>query len=124
MGFSGSTPPMISGSMAAMPRVAFKDRPTRSPAHRVWIRRQPCVISGCEARDIQCCHFRTGTDGSMGKKPGDNWTFPCCGAHHREQHQVGEGAFQIRHNLDLDLICRHYAGLSPYLRSSTCKPNP
>lgn len=78
------------------------------PTHRSFVRRHACVVPGCKAIDIECCHIRNGLPdedrGGTGSKPADWWTFPACSRHHRDQHQVGERRFAVEHKLDLRAI--------------------
>jgi hypothetical protein len=83
------------------------------PAHRAWVRRHHCSVPGCLNRDIECAHVRTGTDGGTGMKPSDRWCISLCARHHREQHHMGEAAFQRRHHLDLYELALEFARRSP-----------
>lgn len=88
------------------------------PRHRRYIRSLQCVAEGCgEVRwltaVVECCHLRSGTDGGGSLKPSDWWCFPACSVHHREQHQIGEPAFQAKYKLDLRAICLGLARQSP-----------
>lgn len=86
----------------------------RSSVHKAWIRQQPCVVRSNDCTGPrEAAHFRTATGGGMGLKPGDQWTFPACNFHHRQQHQIGEASFQHRYSLNLRAICRLYAEHSP-----------
>jgi hypothetical protein len=63
---------------------------------------------------IECAHVRSGTDGGVGLKPSDCWAISLCEHHHREQHSIGERAFEQRHDIDLLEIAREFAKRSPY----------
>lgn len=87
----------------------------RSPRHLAWIRTRPCVIAGwhfCVGR-TQAAHIRTGTDGGMGIKPSDKWVVPLCAMAHKEQHTIGEPAFEARYSVDLKELAARYWKLSP-----------
>ena len=90
----------------------------RCPAHLKWIRTRFCeaiLSGGCGGR-VEAAHVRTGTDGGMGMKPSDCWVIPLCTEHHREQHRIGEAAFEKKHRLNLKGSAEEMAGKSPYLR--------
>lgn len=77
--------------------------PIRSATHLQFVRGFVCILYGkheCEGR-IEACHIRTGTDGGMGMKPSDCFTFPACEAAHAEQHRIGEAAFERKHGVSL-----------------------
>jgi hypothetical protein len=54
----------------------------------------------CEG-DIEAAHVRGSQTGGIGMKPGDNFSIPLCSKAHREQHQIGEAAFQKRYGFDM-----------------------
>lgn len=84
------------------------------PAHRAWVRRHQCSVPGCLSRDIECAHVRTGTDGGIGIKPSDCWCISLCREHHREQHAIGETAFETKYDLDLTGLAKQFARQSPH----------
>lgn len=86
----------------------------RCPAHRAWVRRHQCCVPGCSNREIECAHVRTGTDGGIAMKPSDRWCISLCREHHREQHQMGECAFEAKYNLELCSLAGEFARRSPY----------
>jgi hypothetical protein len=47
-------------------------------------------------------------------KPSDTWAISLCEHHHREQHSIGERAFEQRHDIDLSEIAREFARRSPF----------
>ncbi len=83
------------------------------PRHRRFVRSHHCVVPGCQATDIQCCHIRSAATAGTGLKPHDSLTFPGCFNHHQEQHQVGQGTFEDRHGLDLWALARELVRRSP-----------
>lgn len=95
------------------PRMLHKDETVvRCHSHLQWIRGHECAIAGrgehlCLGKTI-AAHVRVGTDGSTSKKPGDNWTIPLCesmtGGAHKEQHQIGERAFEKRYGISMKEI--------------------
>jgi hypothetical protein len=83
-------------------------------AHRAWVRRHRCCVRGCDRRPVECAHVRRGTDGAIALKPSDRWTVSLCWFHHREQHDIGEAAFEARHGLDLRSLATEFARRSPH----------
>jgi hypothetical protein len=105
-----------------MPELRFPSRLPPEPrpktsrtcaAHRAWVRRHRCSVRGCLGLPIECTHVRCGTDGGLGLKPSDRWTISLCRHHHLEQHEIGEPAFEARHELDLVQLAREFARRSP-----------
>jgi len=83
------------------------------PAHRAWVRKHHCSVPGCRALPIECAHVRQGTKGGMGLKPSDRWVISLCSSHHREQHNLGEQAFEKKYGLDLVTLACAFAIRSP-----------
>lgn len=78
----------------------------RCPAHLKWIRGFVCAVADkhdCEGK-IEAAHVRTGTDGGMGVKPSDCHAIPLCASAHREQHNIGEAAFERKYQISMRLI--------------------
>lgn len=86
----------------------------RSPAHRAWVRGHMCCVPGCTTMPIEAAHVRSGTDGGMGMKPGDDWVVSLCHDHHAEQHRIGETSFEHLHGLNLKALAREFASRSPH----------
>lgn len=84
------------------------------PAHRAWVRRHHCCVTGCLNQPIECAHVRRDTDGGIGLKPSDRWSISLCRIHHVEQHQIGEAAFEKRYGLDLRELAKAFAKSSPH----------
>lgn len=89
------------------------DRGKRSPAHRAWVRGHACCACGSTAA-IECAHVRDGTDGGMGMKPSDRWTVSLCRDCHAEQHRIGEGPFERKHQIVLKALAGEFAAKSPH----------
>lgn len=103
--------------MTLPPRIKdqrVQDTKWRSPGHRAWVRGHKCCVDGCGGRPIECAHVRTGTGGGTGLKPGDEWTISLCAYHHREQHQIGEGAFERLYELDMKKLAAEFVARSPH----------
>lgn len=84
------------------------------PAHRAWVRKHYCCVRACKRLPIECAHVRSGTDGGAGLKPSDRWAISLCAQHHREQHRIGEAAFETRYDLDLSALAREFVRRSPH----------
>lgn len=88
----------------------------RSPGHLAWVRTHACCVPECLDRPIEAAHVRTGTDGGMGIKPGDQWAISLCRDHHAWQHRVGEEAFEAAHKINMKALAREFAAKSPHRR--------
>ena len=79
-----------------IPRTIAGSKPTPDSrsrvAHLAFVRQLSCVACG-KAAPSDAAHVRTGTDGGMGRKPGDRYAVPLCTACHAKQHRVGELTF-------------------------------
>ena len=79
-----------------IPRIIVRGKPKRSLRSRVqhlaFVRQLPCVACG-KAAPSEAAHVRTGTDGGIGKKPGDRYAVPLCTTCHAKQHRIGELTF-------------------------------
>lgn len=88
----------------------------RSSAHLNWVRSFYCVLSGngrCNGH-ISAAYVHEGTDDSIGNMPSDVWVFPACMTHHSEQHAFGEKRFEEKYGLNLKVIARVLALMSPH----------
>lgn len=47
-------------------------------------------------------------------KPSDRWAVSLCAMHHREQHRIGEPAFERRYGVDLRSLAAEFARRSPH----------
>jgi len=83
------------------------------PVHCVVPRRLEKPWLECGGK-VQAAHVRTGTDGAMGEKPSDCWAIPLCAVHHREQHDIGEPAFEKRYGFDMKAVARELWKVSPH----------
>lgn len=93
-----------------------KEPQVRCPAHLKFVRGFVCSIHDkheCEG-GIEAAHCRTGTDGGMGVKPSDYWAIPLCSGAHREQHAIGEAAFERTYGIDMKAIAERMASVSPH----------
>jgi hypothetical protein len=81
----------------------------RDERHLDYIRSLPCCICGdntsTEAAHIRTSNLELDKDDFGWGRPSDKWATPLCGAHHREQHAMGdEMAFWKKYGLDPFLI--------------------
>lgn len=94
----------------------------RSPGHLAWVRKRDCACRGvgfydCNLGDnnrVEAAHVRTGTDGGTSIKPSDCWVIPLCAAHHRQQHQIGESAFEKQYNINMKELAKTLWDFSPH----------
>jgi hypothetical protein len=103
---SRSTSPLIiRKTMPAprIPRTMARSKPTPNlrsrVAHLAFVRQLSCVACG-KAAPSDAAHVRTGTDGAIGRKPGDRYAVPLCTACHAKQHRVGELTFWSALHID------------------------
>lgn len=89
-----------------------RDQRDRCPGHLNFVRQHQCSVPGCDGRPIEVAHVRTGTDAGIGLKPSDCWTISLCSEHHREQHAIGETAFEKRYGIDMKKLAREFAAAS------------
>ena len=100
------------------PRSGILRAPVREhPRHRRFVRGFVCVCAKthgeeCSGR-IEAAHWRSAANSGTGIKPGDPYLAPLCSAHHREQHQIGQPAFERKYGINLEKICRELAMHSP-----------
>lgn len=62
----------------------------------------------------EAAHVRTGTDGGIGIKPSDCYAIPLCSAAHREQHTIGETAFERRYGINMRKLADEIWQRSPH----------
>lgn len=104
----------------------------RCAAHLQFVRGFECAIKGrnghtCDGK-IEACHVRTGTNGGTGMKPGDEWCIAMCSWAHREQHRMGEVAFEKEYGIDMKAIAEKTAAksvaLTKYRRERMADASP
>lgn len=89
----------------------------RSHEHLKFVRGFTCILFGkdghfCEGKP-EAAHVRVGTDGALGIKPSDHYTYPACSKAHREQHTIGEPAFERKYGVNLRATADRLWQLSP-----------
>lgn len=90
----------------------------RSRQHLVFVRSFVCSIMDknghvCDGK-VEAAHVRTLTDGGTGLKPSDCFSIPLCSAAHREQHQIGESAFETKYQIKMRAIADKLWSLSKH----------
>lgn len=104
--------------MALPPRIkrervdTGREKRDRCPSHLAFVRSHGCCVPGCDERPIEAAHVRSGTDGGIGLKPSDCWSISLCAAHHRQQHAIGEPAFEREHGIDMKRLAREFSAAS------------
>lgn len=83
------------------------------PRHCRFVRSHYCSVPGCECSQIECCHWRSAANAGTAQKPPDWFTLPLCFAHHREQHEIGQTAFEKRYGIVMREIAAEMARRSP-----------
>lgn len=97
-----------------LPKPKRRETVVRSAGHLRFVRSHACSVHGCIATDIEAAHVRTGTDGAMGAKPGDDWTLSLCATHHALQHAKGERWFQATYRIDMKALAAEFWRASPH----------
>jgi len=83
------------------------------PRHRKFVRSHECSVPGCEGRPIVFAHVRSAENSGVGIKPADWHGISLCDACHREQHQIGQPAFERRHGIDMAALAEAFVRASP-----------
>jgi len=105
--------------MTPSPRRYRQKKDRASDLQRKFVRMHECAlwnnpISPCDIdHPIEPAHYRTAANSGAGYKPGDEWLLPLCRAHHREQHQIGQHAFEQRYGISMRDLALAYARESP-----------
>jgi len=90
-----------------------------SDTHRRFVRSHECVLFGnsiseCDIdHPTEAAHFRSAANSGAGLKPGDEFLLPLCRSHHREQHQIGQLAFERRYGISMEAKAMEFAAASP-----------
>ena len=74
----------------------------------------------CEG-STEAAHVRSFTDGGMGVKPSDIYSISLCALAHREQHTIGEPAFERKYRIDMRKLAEFFERRSPH-RAKWVKP--
>lgn len=83
-----------------------RDRRTRSPVHRRYIKTFLCLLwarKECDERaKADCAHIHAAGNVAVSLKPGDEYLVPLCRRHHTEQHNIGQPEFERRYAAELE----------------------
>ena len=85
----------------------------RSTAHRDWVRKHQCCVSGCTKMPIEVAHINRAAHRGMGQKASDGFCVSLCQEHHSESHR-GEKTFEATHGLDLMALAKAFYRASPH----------
>ena len=103
------------------PKSGIERVPKREfPAHRAWVRGFMCLVASQGKNPTACggkseaAHVRLHTDGGTGLKPHDRHCVPLCSTHHREQHNIGEDAFEKKYGFRMAICAERLARMSPH----------
>ena len=91
------------------------------PQHRRFVRKRVCAVYGASSEPCsfrsECAHVRAGLpegeQAGVSQKPHDAFTVPLCSYHHREQHRIGEPAFERKYGVRLLNTALALARISP-----------
>lgn len=79
------------------------DRQQREwPRHRRFVRSHHCCVPACFEGPVVFAHFRTAANSGTGMKPHDRYGISLCDAHHKEQHQIGQAAFEKKYGISME----------------------
>ena len=90
----------------------------RCQPHLQWLRGRPCALAGTAGHvcsgPIIAAHVDFLGNKGMSTKTEDWHAIPLCDGSHQEQHRIGWGTFQRRHQFDAAGAAERYAKLSPH----------
>ena len=96
------------------PRSGIERGPPREwPRHRKFVRSHGCCVPGCQHTDIEFAHVRSAANAGTGFKPHDAFAISLCRDHHRQQHQIGQRAFERDHGIDMMALAHTFMRRSP-----------
>jgi hypothetical protein len=90
-------------------------------AIRVWkrhdkhVRSHECIAAkfgGCSGK-VRACHRRSAANSGTGLKPHSWELYPGCDGHHKEQHDIGQPAFELKYGVSLVQAARECVLTSP-----------
>ncbi len=58
-------------------------------------------------------HFRSAANSGTGIKPHDAFGISLCDGHHKEQHQIGQPAFERKYGIDMMALALEFTRRSP-----------
>lgn len=106
----------------ALPPRHYKRAKNDSEMHRKFLKGFECVLYGnplspCDIdHKVDLAHYRSAANSGTSMKPGPEWMMPLCRTHHREQHQIGQPAFERKYGIDMEVKAAEFAASSPDLK--------
>ena len=85
----------------------------RSTAHRDWVRKHQCCVSGCQQMPIEVAHINRASTRGIGQKSSDAQTVSLCRDHHSESNR-GEKTLERKYDLDLMALAKAFYRASPH----------
>jgi hypothetical protein len=83
------------------------------PRHRRFVRSFGCCVPNCDGGPIVFAHVRSAANAGTGLRPADWNGISLCDACHREQHQIGQPAFERKHGIDMAALAAAFSCASP-----------
>lgn len=93
------------------PRSGIERAPQRIwPRHRKFVRQFGCSVPLCQyGAPIEFAHYRTAANSGTGQRPHDMFGLSLCQRHHREQHQIGQAAFEKKYQFSMARVAAEFA---------------
>lgn len=97
------------------PKSGIERGPRREwPRHRKFVRSFGCSVPLCESPSrIEFAHVRSAANSGTAIKPCDSFGISLCADHHREQHRIGQPAFERKYGIDVNAIAAEFTRVSP-----------
>lgn len=97
------------------PKMGLREPVRREfPRHRKFVRAFGCSVPLCTTgQPIEFAHIRSAANSGVSMKPHDMFGISLCTEHHREQHQIGQAAFERKYQIDLRGIAAAFVRASP-----------
>jgi hypothetical protein len=83
------------------------------PRHRKFVRSFGCCVPGCEDGPIEFAHVRSAANAGTSLRPHDAFAISLCTSHHREQHNIGQPAFERKYGIDMSALAASFVKASP-----------
>lgn len=82
------------------------------PRHRRFVKSRECCVPYCGSWSVDFAHIRSAANAGIALKPHDAFGVSLCRTHHREQHDIGQAAFEAKYAIDLSAIAGEFVRLS------------
>lgn len=83
------------------------------PRHRRFVRSHECSVPNCQDAPIEFAHVRSAANAGTSLRPHDAFAISLCASHHREQHNIGQPAFERKYNIDMMTLAMEFTERSP-----------